>query len=81
MKYAAEFEALDIDFKPIVLETFGTVCSKGLELIAFVARGVASSRNISISTAMQRINGQLSCTLMRNNALAVIERDQLMGEV
>ena len=76
MKYEADFEELDIEFKPIVLETFGAVCRRGLDLICFVARHVANRRNISVSKAVQRINAQLSCSLMRFNALSVIERDQ-----
>ena len=82
MKYEADFEDLDIEFKPIVLETFGTVCRRGLDLICFVARHVANRRNISFSNAIQRINEQLSCSLMRYNALSVIERDQqaILGE-
>src|ERR1700752_1808567 len=48
----------------------------GLDLICFVARHVANRRNISVSKAVQRINAQLSCSLMRFNALSVIERDQ-----
>ena len=32
MKYEADFEELDIEFKPIVLETFGAVCRRGLDL-------------------------------------------------
>jgi hypothetical protein len=77
-KYDAQFKALGLVFKPIVFETFGTVCSKGRELINFVARHVANSRSISMSTAVQRINGQLSCCLMRFNALSVLERMQRM---
>jgi hypothetical protein len=76
MKYEADFEELDIEFKPIVLETFGAVCRRGLDLICFVARHVANRRNISVSKAIQRINAQLSCSLMRFNSLSVIERDQ-----
>ena len=74
-KYANEFAKLGIDFKPMVLETFGAVCIKGKELIKFVARSVASCRNISVSSVTQRINSQLSCCLMRYNAHAIMERD------
>src|ERR1700753_795374 len=74
-KYASEFAKLGIDFKPMVLETFGAVCIKGKELIKFVARSVASCRNISVGTVTQRMNAQLSCCLMRYNAHAIMERD------
>jgi hypothetical protein len=74
-KYASEFAKQGIDFKPMVLETFGAVCTKGKDLINFVARSVASCRNISVSTVMQRINAQLSCCLMRYNVHAIMERD------
>ena len=36
MKYEADFEELDIEFKPIVLETFGAVCRRGLDLICLL---------------------------------------------
>ena len=36
MKYEADFEQQDIEFKPIVLETFGAVCRKGLDLICLL---------------------------------------------
>jgi hypothetical protein len=74
-RYAAEFAKQGIDFTPMVLETFGAVCIKGRALLGFVARSVASCRNVSVSTMTQRINAKLSCCLMRFNAHAIMERD------
>jgi hypothetical protein len=74
-RYASEFAKQDIDFTPMVLETFGALCIKGRSLLGFVARSVASCRNVSVSTVTQRINAQLSCCLMRFNAHAIMERD------
>ena len=65
-----------LNLSQLFWKLFGAVCRRGLDLICFVARHVANRRNISVSKAVQRINAQLSCSLMRFNALSVIERDQ-----
>ena len=58
----------------MVLESFGAMCGTGKDMVKFVARSVASSRNMTVSKVVQRINAQLSCCLMRYNAHAVLER-------
>ena len=73
-RYGSEFSAQGIDFTPMVVETFGAVCSRGKEMLQFVARSVAMCRNMSIGKVTQRMNAQLSCCLMRYNAHAVLER-------
>ena len=74
-RYKNEFDKRGYDFTAVVFETYGAVCDKGMDIIKFVARAVASCRNISISLATKRLTEQLSCGLMKFNALMVLECD------
>ena len=60
-RYGSGFAEQGVDFSPMVLETFGAMCTKGKDMVKFVARSVASARNMTISKVAQRINAQPSC--------------------